>query len=101
MAPKIVKLIGNNSHCKIIQSHLYLPYCGGLGGNKITEMIAEEMRPSIASSIMVLVMNGRLNDKTVRLKILPPTNIGSQPRRNMMIGLVDEEWVFSVMVNLK
>ena len=91
MAPKNMKLTGNKNHCKTIHSHLNLPNLGGLGGNKIIEMIAEEISPNMAMSMTVLVMKGKLNERIVRLKAAPPTITGNQPKRKIMIAFVAAE----------
>lgn len=91
MAPKIIKLTGNKIHCKTIQNHFNLPNLRGFGGRRIIEMIAEDIIPNIAKSITILVINGRLKDKILRLKTEPPATIGSQPKRKIMRALVAAE----------
>ena len=60
MAPKKIKLMGNKSHWRAIQSHLNFPYCGGFSGNKIILIMADVTKPSKAIFIMALVIRGKL-----------------------------------------
>ena len=60
IAPNMMKFTGNSSHCRTIQAHLNLPYCGGLGGRRTVEIMAEVTKPNIERYIIKLVILGRL-----------------------------------------
>ena len=52
---------------------------------------AEEINPNIANDIIILVIYGRLKDKTVLLNAEPPTSEGSDPRIKIISALVAHE----------
>ncbi len=55
------------------------------------EIIAEETKPIMAIFIIVRVMCGKLYERIVDVKALPPTTTGNQPSKKMMMELVENE----------
>ena len=53
--PKNIVVAGNNTHCTSIQKYLNLPYFNGLGGKKIMDKTAEEIKPNIERVMIILV----------------------------------------------
>lgn len=66
-------------------------YWRGRLGRSMVEIIAERIMPIMATIIKVLDTAGKLLDKTVMLKLLPPKISGSQPITPMIRELVAQE----------
>ena len=85
-------LTGSMSHCNIMAKLFIKPYFGGRLGNKMVEIIAEKIIPTMATIIKVRETTGKLLDKTVVLKLSPPNIMGIHPIRPMIKALVAQEW---------
>jgi hypothetical protein len=91
MAPKIMILKGKISHWKNIAIVFVKPYFAGFFGKSKLERIADKTKPDMAAVISVLVINGKLADKTVSLNLSPPKIIGIQPITPIISALVAHE----------
>ena len=101
--PNKIKVTGSKSHCKNTVDFLYHLICHfisfGIGGKSIVLKIAETIIPTIEIVIILPVKIGRLNDKTVKLKLFPPSKIGSQPSKNSKRAAVAQDQNPSKIVN--
>ena len=60
-------------------------------------IIADDTSPTMARFIIVRVMYGRLYDKIVPVKLLPPTTTGSHPSKKIITEFVAKECVLSII----
>src|SRR3989344_3491529 len=78
-APKTIKVMGKNIHCKKMVIFFNRLILFGIGGRSMVLKTAETTIPIREIVITLLVKIGKLKDKIVRLNLPPPKKIGSQP----------------------
>lgn len=78
------------------KKYLNLPKKIGFEGNKLIEKNAEKIKANIVILKIVPVTSERFKDKTEILNFSPPTKLGNQPNKAIIIEFVDHDQKLSM-----
>ena len=96
--PNKIKVTGKKSHCKKTEILLKRLTPSGTLGSIMVLKIADTSIPIKEMVIILPVKIGKLNDKTVKLNLFPPSKIGNQPNIKSKSAAVAQDQYPSIKV---